>query len=131
MKRESVHLASSQNGKVKIYIDSENMPEIIAYSKRSNRHIKRWQYIIGVILDNKSTQEHYRLVRINDDTKDVREMRFFVGQENDRIYCKHIETEEGIKIIVASVLHEKKKNTKLKHAEKVLVNAVGTYIYEI
>ena len=58
-------------------------------------------------------------------------MKFFKGQENDRIYCKEIHTPTGSHIIVTSILHKRKKNTALSSKEKVLIEKVGGYDYEI
>jgi len=58
-------------------------------------------------------------------------MKFFKGQENDRIYCKEVHTPEGSFIVVAAILHEKKKSQKLTHIEKSIIETVGGYEYEI
>ncbi len=58
-------------------------------------------------------------------------MKFFKGQENDRIYCKEIHTPEGIFIVVAAILYEKKKATKLNKEQINLIEKIGGYEYEI
>jgi hypothetical protein len=58
-------------------------------------------------------------------------MKFFKGQENDRIYCKEINTPAGTHIVITSILHERKKNTELSAKEKALIEKVGGYQYEI
>lgn len=57
-------------------------------------------------------------------------MRFFPGQENDRIYCQKIER-NGVTYVILCNLLEKKKNTKLKHKEFTLINQIAQYEYEI
>jgi hypothetical protein len=46
-------------------------------------------------------------------------MKFFKGQENDRIYCKEINTTDGTFIVVCAVLYETKKSTKLTQEQKI------------
>ena len=58
-------------------------------------------------------------------------MKFFKGQENDRIYCKEINTSAGTHIVVTSILHERKKNNDLSAKEIALIEKVGGYLYEI
>jgi hypothetical protein len=46
-------------------------------------------------------------------------MKFFKGQENDRIYCKEINTVDGTFIVVAAILYETKKSNKLTKEQKI------------
>ncbi|MGM0613241.1 MAG: hypothetical protein ACQESM_07005 [Bacteroidota bacterium] len=58
-------------------------------------------------------------------------MKFFKGQENDRIYCKEVKSREGTHIVITAVLHEKKKSEKLSSKEKNIIKKVGGYDYDI
>jgi len=58
-------------------------------------------------------------------------MKFFKGQENARIYCKEMTTRNGTRIVIAAVLHSRKKSQKNSLIEKTIINRVGGYIYEI
>jgi hypothetical protein len=68
---------------------------------------------------------------INEKCKDVTTMKFFKGQENDRLYCKEQRTAEGIFIIVTAELHLRKKNTKLSNKEISIIEKIASYEYEI
>jgi hypothetical protein len=58
-------------------------------------------------------------------------MKFFKGQENDRIYCKEIKDENGTHIVVTAIVHERKKSKKLSSKEISLIEKVGGFSYEI
>lgn len=58
-------------------------------------------------------------------------MKFFKGQENDRIYCKEIKTLTGRYIVVASILHKRKKSNSLSAKEIALIEKTGGYQYEV
>lgn len=131
MKRACKHIASSKDGKRSIYIDSENGEEILKYLRQDNRHLKKFQHISTIILEGHKNCELYDKEDVSDKAKDVTAMKFFKGQENDRIYCKEISTPLGVKIVVASVLYLRKKNSKLTVQQKKLIETVGSYQYEI
>ena len=58
-------------------------------------------------------------------------MKFFKGQENDRIYCKEVHSISGTFIVVTAILLEKKKTTKLTNEQITIIETVGGYTYEI
>lgn len=58
-------------------------------------------------------------------------MKFFKGQDNDRIYCKEVHSSNGTHIVVAAILYLKKKTTKLTNEQKLIIEKVGGYDYEI
>lgn len=131
MKRKCEHMISSKDGKKAIFIDSENKEEILAYLHKDARHKKKFKYIVNIILNGFKNPEVYDKEDISKKCKDVTAMKFFKGQENDRIYCKEIKTEDGTYIIVTSILHERKKSKGLSVKEKSIINKVGGYEYEI
>jgi hypothetical protein len=124
-------MISSKDGKRSIYIDSENKEEILKYIRQDNRHIKKFKFISEIILGGHKNTEVYDKEDINKKCKDVTAMKFFKGQENDRIYCKEIKSNSGTHIVVTAVLHEKKKSDDLSSKEIAMINKIGGYDYEI
>ena len=58
-------------------------------------------------------------------------MKFFKGQENDRLYCKEQRTADGIFIIVTAEIYKKKKSAKVTKKEIPIIEKVASYEYEI
>lgn len=131
MARKCEHIISTKDGKRAIYVDSINKKEILEYLNQDDRHRKKFMYIAEIILGGFKNNDLYDKEDINAKCKDVTAMKFFKGQENDRIYCKEIYTPAGTLIVVTSVLHKRKKNTELSAREKALIEKVGGYQYEI
>jgi len=131
MKRKAKYLLSSRNGRRAIYVDEENYDEILNYWTRDLRHKKKFRFMSEVIVEGKYTSKQYKKVEINKRCKNVTEMRFFVSEENDRIYCKEVSSPTGTYIIVAAILHERKKSEDLSATEISLIEKVGTYNYEL
>ena len=124
-------MASSIDGKKAIYIDIENEEEILAYLRKDSRHIKKFKFITEIILEGHKNADVYDKEDINEKCKDVTAMKFFKGQENDRIYCKEIKSNSGTHIIITAVLHEKKKSNNLSSKEIAIINKIGGYEYEV
>lgn len=131
MKRKCKYLIGSKDGKRAIYLDEENSKEIYAYLTQDNRHRKKFKFISDIILEGHKNSSIYDKEDINEHCKDVTAMKFFKGQENDRIYCKEINTSEGSFIVVAAILYEKKKTKKLSQEQIKIIEKVGGYDYEI
>lgn len=131
MIRKCEKITDSKDGKRAIYIDSDNKAEIMAYLWMDERHRKKFRYIAEIILDGHKNTEVYDKEEINDKCKNVTAMKFFKGQENDRIYCKEIHSETGTFIVVAAVLHQRKKSQKNSAKEEAIINKVGGYEYEV
>lgn len=131
MKRKCKHIISSPDGNRAIYVDEQNADEILKYLEQDNRHKKKFKLIADLILQGLRNTDLYDKEDINKRCKDVTAMKFFKGQENDRIYCKEVNTEQKKFIVVASILYEKKKTTKISQKEKSIINKVGGYEYEI
>lgn len=128
-KRKSEQLICSKDGKRAIYIDTQNKAAILEYIKRYDKHQKKFNYIVGLILNGIRNTEVYDKENINPRCKDVTAMKFFKGGSNDRIYCKEVHTESGVFIVVAAILHEKKKSNKNSNREITLIDQVGMYEY--
>ena len=131
MKRGCRHIISSKEGRRAIYIDEENLEEILAYIGQDDRHKKKFRHISDIILSGLRNSSLYDKEDISERCKDVTAMKFFKGQENDRIYCKEIHSSSGSYIVVAAILHQRKKSTRLTKREINLIEKVGGYQYEI
>ena len=131
LKRKCNYLIGSKDGKRAIYLDEENKDEIIAYLQTDERHRKKFKFIAEIILNNHRNTEVYDKEEINTKCKDVTAMKFFKGQDNDRIYCKEIHSSKGTFIVVAAVLFKKKKTRKLNQKQINLIEKVAKYSYEI
>src|SRR5690606_32480409 len=105
-------------GKRAICIDEENQSEIMAYLQSDERHRKKFKFISDIILGGHRNSEVYDKEDINENCKNVTAMKFFKGQDNDRIYCKEIRSDDGIFVVVTAILYKKKKNTKLTVSQK-------------
>ncbi|MEJ7739915.1 MAG: hypothetical protein WKF97_21010 [Chitinophagaceae bacterium] len=130
MIKKCKYLASSTDGKKAIYLDEENEELLRGYLFRNKRHINKTRFFLDIIL-NGHRHRNYCKVEINEKCENVTEMRFFVGQENDRIYCKEIKSSKGGVVVVAAILHEGKKSKSLSSKEIELIKKVGGYDYEI
>jgi len=131
VKRKALHLQTNTKTKRAIYIDKESAEAILEYVGQDKRHKKKWDYITNVILENLRIPDVFDKENINDKCKDVYAMKFFKGQENDRIYCKQVQ--HGSKkclVIVASELNLKKKTQKNSHREITIIEKVASYEYE-
>lgn len=129
-KRKKELLAKSADGKRAIYIDTINKTEIIEYIRRSDKHQKKIQYIVGLILNGTRNTEVYDKEDINEKCKNVTAMKLFKGGTNDRIYCKVLGKENNVHIIVAAILYEKKKSEKNTSREISIIETVASYEYE-
>lgn len=131
MKRKAVYLQSNSKNKIKLYIDKLNVDAILNYIQQDRRHEKKFDYIKGIILENLRIPDVFDKEDISEKAKDVYAMKFFKGQENDRIYCKKI-SHKGCNcmIIVASELHLRKKTQKNSKKEISIIEKVGSYEYE-
>lgn len=119
------------DGKRSIYVDEENAAEIMAYLYQDDRHRKKFVFISDIIFGGHKNPDVYDKETISDKCKDVTAMKFFKGQENDRIYCKEIHTDKGLFVVIMAILYKKKKTTKLNREQKNLIEKVASYTYEI
>lgn len=129
--RKAREILKSKDGKRIICIDTGNWKTIIDYINQDVRHKKKFEYICGVLLDGHRNTDIYDKEDINDKCKDVTAMKFFKGQDNDRIYCKEMSLEDKSFVIIAAELFEKKKTQKNSKKNKPIIEKVGKYEYEI
>ena len=111
-------------------MDDENAQAILNYINKDRRHGKKFNFILNLIFENKAPRELFKHEKINTVCNNVYAMRFFPGQENDRIYCVKIE-KTSITYLIMCELLEKKKNLKLKTRETNIINKVARYEYQI
>ena len=57
-------------------------------------------------------------------------MKFFKGQENARVYCKEVKTQNKTTVIIAAEVLERKKQTKLTYKEINIIHRVASYEYK-
>jgi len=124
-------MVTSADGKKAICIDKNNKAAILAYINQSPRHLKKWNHIVQLLLEGHKNTDLYDKEEINDKCLGVTAMKFFKGQENDRIYCKEQKSEEGLFIIVTAEIYQKKKTDKVSKKEIPIIEKVGQYEYKI
>lgn len=129
--KKAKEILKSSDGKRIICVDIDNWEEIFNYVNRDAKHLKKFRYICGVILDGHRNTDIYDKENINNNCKDVTAMKFFKGNDNDRIYCKEVTLEDKTFVIIACELLEKKKTQKNTKKNTPLINKVGKSQYEI
>lgn len=131
MKRTAIRVRSSEDGKREIYVDQENADEIINYIDQDARHRKKFRIISDIILNGLRNTNLYDKEEINKQSKGVTAMKFFKGQENDRLYCKEVTRGDKVFVVIMVALRLKKKSQKLSHREKNIIEKVASYEYEL
>lgn len=131
MKRECDFVVKSPDGKRSIYIDRGNKSEIDNYLNLDEQHQKAFRKFVNLFINGSHNPDIYKKEDINDFCKDVTVIRFFVGHDNDRLYCKEIKRGSNTIITIMSVLHLKKTTQKNKGREIKSIETVASYEYEI
>jgi hypothetical protein len=124
-------MVSSPDGKKAIAVDLAIKEQLLAYIKQSDRHKKKWNHIVELLMGGHRNSSLYDKEEINEKCKDVTAMKFFKGQENDRIYCKEQNMPGGLLIIVTAEIYPKKKSQKVSKKEIPIIEKIGQYEYEI
>lgn len=121
-------MRESKDGKVIIGIDSINMINITQYIGQDDRHKGKFIDIVNIILEGLYNRHLYKREKMPG-VNNVTAMRFFVGQENDRIYCQ--ETSDGgkTKIIILGVLSLNKDTDELSAEQIREIKSLSTYNY--
>ena len=130
MKRVAIEIRSSEDGKRKIYVDQGNAKAIINYIQQDRRHQKKFNHITDAILQGLRITDIYDKEEINERCKGVTAMKFFKGQENDRLYCKEVTRDDKVFVIIMVELRLKKKSQKLRQKEINIIEKVASYEYE-
>lgn len=131
MDRKALLIRKSADGKRAICIDLESYEEIYQYLTQDDRHRKKFLFITDIILAGLRNPDVYDKEDFNAKSKDVTAMKFFKGQENDRLYCREIVTDEGTFVVVAAHLLLRKKNQKLNAHQRALIEKIADYAYTI
>ena len=115
MKRNAIIIKSSKNGRKHICIDEENANVILAYINADKRHKKKFNHITDLILSDLRNHDLYDKEEPNSKCrgKGVYGMKFFKGQENDRLYCKQFSNSDRQFFVVTSELFTGKKASKI------------------
>lgn len=113
-----------------IACDSEKLLEMTQYIGQDQRHKDKWIDIINIILEGKINTHLYKREKLSAAINNVTAMRFFVGQENDRIYCQEMNQGE-VKIIILGFLHLHKDTDELSAEEIKLITTLSSYEYEL
>ena len=118
--------------KVVLCVDKTNSEEIYSFLFKNDRHNKKFKFFCEVVVvnNNRQLKDIYKHEQIDELTKDVWAIRFFVGQENARIYCKEYKRNGIIYIVMTELVLRKKTNKIDKKLEK-LIRKVGEYEHEI
>ncbi len=124
MNRKCELYISNEKKNIFIYMDCENKLAFTRYFNQSERFKKKFRHIFSLILENMVNSELYQKLS----NYDIWEIRVFPGQENGRIYCQEI-ISENKKHIILCELHQMKKSQKLKHIELNLIKKVKSYDY--
>ncbi|MBL0334537.1 MAG: hypothetical protein IPP73_04185 [Chitinophagaceae bacterium] len=130
MKRKCKILAKSSDGRRAICIDEENEETILAYINQSPRHLKKFRHIIQLILNGHKNADLYDKENYDTKSKKVTAMKFFKGQENDRIYCIE-QNLNGTHGVVVVEIYLKKKSQKITKKEIPILHKLSYYEYEI
>lgn len=86
--------------------------------------------MLEIILGGYKNSDLYDKEDINEKCKSITALKFFKGQENDRIYCKE-QRSDGVYIIIAVELYTRKKSRKLSKKEISIIEKIAEYEYEI
>jgi len=129
--RKAIKISESKCGTIAIYVDKINAERILTFLNKNNRHRKKFKFIEGIIFGRLRMPEVYDKEEINQRCKGVTAMKFFKGQENARIYCKELTTEDKVFVVITSELLERKKSTKLTRKDRQLIEKVASYEYTL
>lgn len=131
MRRKAIIIEKSNDGKRCIAVDKENAETIRDYLEQDKRHLNKFIDICNLIFHGLSNRALYDKEEPDKKSKGVRAMKFFKGQENDRIYCKEMSLNDKTFVVITAELLLKKKTKKLSHREKSIIHKVASYDYEI
>lgn len=103
---------------------------LLAFINQTPRYLKKFQHIAELILGGHRNTELYDKEDINDKCKNTTAMKFFKGQENDRVYCQEMNSVDGMHLIIMSEVHCGKKTTKNSKKEISIIKKVCDYEYK-
>jgi hypothetical protein len=124
-------MVTSPDGKKSICVDLAIREQLLAYIRQSDRHKRKWNHVTELLMGGHRNSALYDKEEINEKCKGVTAMKFFKGQENDRIYCKEQTMPNGLFIIVTAEIYLKKKTQKTTKKEIPMIEKIGQYEYEI
>jgi hypothetical protein len=122
-------VTQTKDHKTIIAVDVGNEESIMSYLRSPLRHKSKFIDIAKIVLGRLHNRELYKREKIDGEHNNVYAMRFFVGQENDRIYCQEIYTGD-VKTIVMGVLHLHKETRENSPKEIAIIKTVSKYEYK-
>ena len=131
LKRTAIVLRKSSDGRKAICIDEDNASEILLYIEKDERHRKKFRFICDLILAGLRNTELYDKEDIALKSKRVTAMKFFKGQENDRIYCIEQRIDNKLYTIICVELVQRKKTKGISKKIKAIIENIAKYEYEI
>lgn len=129
MERTHEIIAKSIDGRMAIGIDRENKEEIINYLNQSDRHIKKFRHIVELLLNGHKNTQLYDKEDFNKKAKNITAMKFFKGQENDRIYCVEANLND-MRVIIMIEIYYRKKSQSITKREIQVLNKIAKYEYQ-
>lgn len=129
MSRKAIIIQQSKDGKRCIAVDQEHAEELLEFFNQDERYKKKFLHICALLLGNHLNRELYDKEEPDNESKGVRAMKFFKGQENARVYCKEVTLNDKTFVVVAAEVLERKKQTKLTHKELSIIHRVADYEY--
>lgn len=130
MIRKATIIRKSEDGTRAIAIDDDAFEQILNYIQQDRRHSDKFIDIVNLILSGLRNTNLYDKEEPDSQSKGVRAMKFFKGQENDRIYCREVTTSDKTFVVITAELLLRKKNNKLKSRERNIITKVASYEYE-
>lgn len=124
-------MRESNDGRRAICIDEDNASKILAYIERDERHRKKFRFICDLILAGLRNTEIYDKEDITSRSRRVTAMKFFKGQENDRIYCIEQRINNKLYTIICVELVQRKKTKGVNKKIKSIIESIAKYEYEI
>ena len=129
--RTAYIIKSSPDGRRHVCVDAENEKLIQQFLRADAARLKKFFYIVDLILRNERIPELYDKEEIDESSKGVTAMKLFKGGQNARIYCKEVRDGSNVRCCVAAELLPKKQSQKVTNEIKALIHKVAAYQYEI
>ncbi len=114
-----------------ICIDALEEERILKFIQEEPARTKKFQHIVGLILNNIKNTDLYDKENINKAINDVYAIKMFKGGSNIRLYCKQVSGANGTFYVIVSELLEKKKSAKNTSGIKSIIEKVHNYEYQI
>ncbi len=124
---------------IKLYIDEENMVEIVDFLLAEEGARKKLKDVFNIMFSGTYRDKLYRKESINDDTKDITAMKFAFksnkgGKLNARIYCKEFFEDEKPKlkkiVLLFFLRHKDEQKIPAKTTRKIIQMNELAYLFD-